>query len=263
MASCAPVLGGQEPFSVAPGHLNSEIVGGRAVADGSQFSRQVALVTVSKTTKVSETLSEKRIASCSGTFIARDIVLTAAHCLAAIEFDEITVQFGVNEKAVSFSTKVNQYAINTKFSMATGLPDDDLALLRTTTLLPETHTVTLLATQSPAPLSAAAAVGYGINYYTENRGPTATDSRVLRTAHLHIDQILLGNPKTFSVVVDDANGVSHGDSGGPLFILEDEKVKQIGVASSITSESVGARANYVDVLGQAEWIRQTIETLKK
>ena len=264
MSSCAPDFGMRvAPQSVATSNQTSDIVGGRTVDDGSKFSKQVAMLEVSQTTENADGSTLTHFARCSGTFIARDIVLTAAHCLKTLPFDNITIRFGVTDQITGFSTTADRYVINSKFDMKLALPDDDLAILRTKTPLPDTYFVTPLASAFPSLPSAAAAVGFGINYYTQNRGPGASDSAILRRSRLHIEKTATNNSKAFSAAVDDKNGVSHGDSGGPLFIMENGELKQLGVVSSIGSETVGLRANYVDVTGQSDWIQQAIATLRK
>ncbi len=264
MSACVPPFGdGMATKPVDPDHRSSDIVGGSSVQNGSLFSRQVALIKVSKTTENSDRVLDTKTAACSGTFIARDVVLTAAHCLVGMPFDQITVQFGVTDQAVSFSTTVNRYVINQNFDIADARPEHDIVLLRTTAPLPETLTLTTLASKPPTPPAVAAAVGYGINYYTLNRTTNASDSRVLRMATLRLESDSFINSNSFSILINDLNGVSHGDSGGPLFILENGMLKQLGIASSIMSESVGLRANYVDVIGQAAWIKTATQELRK
>jgi secreted trypsin-like serine protease len=182
-----------------------------------------------------------RGSSCTGAAIARDLVLTAAHC----------VQPGADYKLVEFDAarsptlrEVSRIDRHPQFSLQTMLAHRataDVALVKLAAPLP--------ATVSPARLSGAPAAtttggsyivtGYGLTVRGDGRsGGTLRAAELIATGKPGSLQLRLVDPQT--------NGTSAGlsactgDSGAPVFVRGDSGVALIGVVSWSTGPNASA-----------------------
>ncbi len=249
------VLGACAPSSRTV-YLNSQlnesapvaIVGGRLVPPGTALSKQVALL-------------DKR---CSATFIARNIVLTASHCFPERNQTGV-IRFTDDGDISTFETRYDAVIMHPSFDPYVNSSEHDVALVRTVDPLPDGFTITSLATQMTPNKTATKAVGRGLIFYPNQLGPHAANDRKLREVdftNLKLLKTKIGS--WYSIKIGLAAGVSSGDSGGPLFAVEDGAFKQIGVASTIADDSTGDDAAYSSVVLNADWIRQaSVELLKQ
>ena len=172
------------------------------------------------------------LGTCGGTLIARDWVLTAAHCLG--EGMPASVRVGSYELGGGQEIEVSAIHIHPEYSDSIF----DIALLHLATEAPEALGVVALpdlATHNrlAAPGRTATAIGWGAISW----GQTESDSR---PTHLQQAELLLegcvqdysNNVCTTTLLFTDlATNTCFGDSGGPLLALDGGKYYQIGITS--------------------------------
>jgi secreted trypsin-like serine protease len=234
-------------LALSPGAL--AMVGGAAVAERA-IAQHVALIVGSRGT------------SCTGVVIARNLVLTAAHC-ALPGADYKIVEFDVAKRPtlrdVSAVRTHPQFDLNTLLGhRATA----DVALLRLATPLPAAFApVPLAVAQKPVAVGDHFLVaGYGVAV----RGDGRTGGTV-RTANL----VATGQPGTLQIRLVDAatNGAQAGlsactgDSGAPVFDTSGGDLAVIGLVSWSTgpalSDGCGGLTGVTPLVRYRDWIVQT------
>jgi secreted trypsin-like serine protease len=196
---------------------------------------------------------------CTGTALARELVLTAAHCVSRAE--RYQVKAFQNDEAIA----VADIARHPRFelaSYASGLATADVALIKLAAPLPDIVV--------PAALAASRRVRAGETLTIAGFGTVADRSDrglgVPRMAKLTVT----GAPGSLQIRLYDGAtrnmhaglGACTGDSGGPAFDGDGPLV--IGVVSWTTAaqneEGCGGLTGLTPILSYREWI---IETAKK
>jgi hypothetical protein len=223
MIRLAAVLG----LCIAP-HVAFAMVGGAAPADITS-ARHVVLVVGSRGT------------TCTGVAIARDLVLTAGHCvLPGADYKLMEFDAGRNPQL----RDVAAIARHPQFDLAALLAHRataDVALLKLAAPLP--------ATFAPAPLAAAdrtvtvgdafVVAGYGLATRGDGRSGGAVRAATL---------VATGQPGTLQVRLFDPQrkgetaglGACTGDSGAPVFDAGGGRLAVIGVVSWSTGPKLSA-----------------------
>lgn len=166
--------------------------------------------------------------ACTGTAIARNLVLTAAHCLVPGASNTVLTRGpGRDPKRI----RVTHALPHPDFSLDGGpsSPAADLALLKLAEPLP--------ARMSPAPLSTRALILIGARFIVAGYGVTSEegDFGILRAATL----MAIRNPSEHHFLLTDPStrgettglGVCSGDSGGPVFDPASDPLAVVGVVS--------------------------------
>jgi len=212
---------------IAP-EVASAMVGGAPAADMTSARHVVLLVGSGGT-------------SCTGVAIARDLVLTAGHCVLP----------GADYKLMEFDSARNPalrdvaaIVRHPQFDLATLLAHRataDVALLKVATPLP--------ATFAPAPLAAAnrtvtvgdsfVVAGYGLATRGDGRsGGTVRVATLVATGQPGTLQLRLFDPKTKGETA--GLGACTGDSGAPVFDPGGGRLAVIGVVSWSTGPKLSA-----------------------
>jgi len=215
------------------------IVNGRVAPNGSLINKATVMVRTG-------------VGLCSGTLLANDIVITAAHCLKGIG-GGITVHFGVQGERGERPV--------TRFRSNPGYRGDwanDMAILRFAGGAPRGSSPVAALDESPGNIPAGRtiiAAGYGDTQ--ANVGETDT----LRYAPLEIigtrgDQVLLRGRGT---------STCFGDSGGPAFLEHEGEMILFGVVSGslTTSQSCGGTLVFNRLDAHGDWIANTIKDLRR
>lgn len=224
--------------SVAPDDSELLIVGGEVVSKDSQIARlTVSLVNA----------STKR-PFCSGVLIASDLVLTAAHCVAHIDF-AIKVTRGIRVSR-SISVDVLDVRVHESYNEANmstydpQSPTNDLATLRLATHLQlESSDLALISKSltpiddlSPPVYTKITLAGFGLSSAQTREG-----AGVLRAVQTEIVEVNI-DANEFTFGGHQGKSACRIDSGGPAFITSDststsalkpglEVVQLIGISS--------------------------------
>jgi secreted trypsin-like serine protease len=197
---------------------------------------------------------------CTGTALTRDLVLTAAHCVA------LPIPYKVRAYQNGATVDVRQATRHPGFTMAAyaaSRATADIALVKLATPLPDIIV--------PAGLAAARRVAAGetltIAGFGVTRNKTADGLGIPRAANLTVTgkpgslQVRLHDPATLSKRAGLGGCV--GDSGGPAFDGEGPLV--IGVISWSTApndeEGCGGLTGVTPLLNYRQWIIDTARKL--
>jgi len=272
---------------------NSNIVGGQTADSNYQKSHGIVQLRVKKVLKFlgkTITLSES---ICTGSLIARDIVLTAAHCVSSkTSSDKVDVMFGLtNVKAVTIAAK--DWIINPAYANE---PQDDkavqhdIAIVKLASAAPTDFKLAVLPTaesiQQLLEGSKLTFAGFGItnavvrDYKKDQNGkpvldkngqpqtvefPSEGSGTLRKVSDMVVTRI---TPDLKEITLDQKNlkGACHGDSGGPALLqLKDGTEIQVGVTSRGTNVLGNCNDSviYTGVYGQKDFIAKAIAHINK
>lgn len=210
--------------------------------------------------------NEVGVGQCSGTLIAKDLVLTAAHCVKNLEDPEaqflvIMAKLGNGQtiKASAWRAHPSYKRIEDYIGAAKALrPINDIALVR---LEQPAGAGTLLA-QLP---SAAMAIGQSEDMVVAGYGRTnPTDSSTTGTLFFAWTSGEMKSVRDGSDLQIEMTGVQpcSGDSGGPIFRASESKpLVVLGVTSHVKGQCE-SMARAISVSHHLPWIRATAAEFK-
>jgi secreted trypsin-like serine protease len=192
---------------------------------------------------------------CTGTVIARDLVLTAAHCVAPKSDYAVAVKGGAPRVI-----QVVRIALHPKFDprqFETRVPSPDMAILKLAEPLPMNYRAAKLASDPALPKRGTLFTLAGFGFAKDG------DERSLGTLR-SIQLPSVGTTGGIMVRVSSGNGgvagACTGDSGGPAF-LGGEVAGVIGWTSIPAGKNSGLTTGVTLVGLQRAWIDGTIRSL--
>jgi len=197
-----------------------------------------------------------RVQDCSGTLIARDLVLTAAHCVAA------GGEFSVNTGAGSI--RVLQAVIHPSFrrnTYETQKPSPDIAILKLASPVARPLRPAQLASDKTFPPHGATFLiaGFGEGIEGDRRVGTLRTAPLINAGTTGGIMLRLHAPKNAP-----GSGSCTGDSGGSAYRAENATLVLYGViawAGGRAGRNCGLVTGIVLVANQIEWIRATAKRL--
>ncbi len=224
---------------------------------------------------ISDTTEEEGF-RCTGTVVASNLILTAAHCAENLETDIIdepggyTVITGnVDRNAVARQVSgVSRVVVYPGFAPSVLYGDAALLVLSTPTTAP---VIPLWTASNAGTLEAGRAadiVGWGQEYYEQEPLPetlkwagTAIQSPEWCAHHAlnfyEAGELCAIDPPSY------ATGACHGDSGGPLLASSPESLVEVGITSHIYGECFTTEPTVftrTDIL--VSWVHEWAEAVK-
>ncbi|MFN3453556.1 MAG: S1 family peptidase [Pseudobdellovibrio sp.] len=280
-SSCSPSKQSNNSYVTENTQNQSAIVGGELST--SEFQKEhgiVQLIMISKSG--SESL-------CTGSLIEKDMVITAAHCVADPFIANVVVVFKTDNKNLTDAdiAFVKIAAVHEDFSneeiLNAGGTYNDIALLKLekaapanfkVARLPKKDEVIELAVNSKLTLS-----GYGntnaiirkevINPITSRpmiiSVPSVGSGTLRQVAGINVTAIT-ADAKEISLDQSELKGACHGDSGGPALLTQtDGSIILVGVTSRGTEElgNCNVGSIYTGVMGHLDWITEMSSQLNK
>jgi len=201
-----------------------------------------------------------RGAACTGAVLARNLVLTAAHCVQPAGDYAVVVREGAAPRLIP----VARIALHPRFDpeqFKTRRPTPDLALLKIAEPLPVNFRVVRLAREAAAPRPGDnfTLTGFGMTSEGDAKSAGKLNSVTLPAIGNTIDATGVIMVR-LSVAGGTVAGACTGDSGGPVFRGE-AVAGVIGWATGAKGRQCGLVTGVTLVAPQHEWIAATARAL--
>lgn len=209
-------------------------------SDGSAYSGQVLMVLAQ---------APGRAGFCSGVVVAPNIVLTAAHCVAAPGATRVHFRDARGAPVLLPVARVARHPEYRADAVAARAKSVDLALVETAEPLPSSFSATALGEAAGAIGATFEIAGFGM---TRQGEPSSS-------GHLRSARLVLREPLSNVLLWLDGGGAGActGDSGGPVF-SGGAVVGIVAYAQAAVGRGCGGLTQAVRVAPYAGWIQQTI-----
>jgi secreted trypsin-like serine protease len=229
------------------------LVGGAAVVTGTDVGRHVVLIVGSRSN------------FCTGTAIARDLVLTVAHCVLPGAEYKIVEYDAAHQPLLKAVTSVARHPAFKLETMLAHRATADVALLKLAAPLSAPATPAPLATRTAFAVGERFTVaGYGVAVRGDGKtGGTARAATLVATGRPGTLQVRLVDPATMGERA--GLGACTGDSGAPAFDETGANAAVVGVVSWSTgpggSDGCGGLTGLTPLALYRDWIAATARQL--
>lgn len=224
LAACSPSKNAASG-KVEANACSSGIVNGKSVIKEDRLAKKVVLLMMAD--------KNKNYSTCTGTPIADDVILTAAHCVK-----EAVVVSAIFKTALceNDQLKKEEFIIATDWkyhSKYKGIGGNDVAIVKLSRSIPSDYQVSkVFDGKSEITSNTLTLVGYGRTFEKDDGLPQ------LRKTYKTLKQEvgLTDDPESDILVIDqETTGICNGDSGGPVFIEANYELQVVGVNSFVSN----------------------------
>jgi len=198
---------------------------------------------------------------CTGTLIASDWVLTAAHCVADGPATGLHVRFDdpdVNDAAGGLVVAVSEVHSHPDFDWDAW--DNDIALVRLATPVTDRAPTPIHRDQTPA-ATAVIDVGYGVADNNDGGGGLLRSVDKVTADCAGANDPTVSGDVLICMDASDGRGSCFGDSGGPTFARINGTLVVAGVTSGGTGDLCGAGWDlYTSVFAELAFVDTTMAT---
>jgi len=193
---------------------------------------------------------------CSGAVIARDLVITAAHCVQPSASYAVTIQDGGTSRVVQVS-RIMLHPLYDPRQFETRKPSPDLAILKLSEPFPTRYQAAKLAVDAVLPNPGTTYVLAGFGFAVD--GDERTLGK-LRSVILPAVGTTGGIMVRLSAGKGSSRGACTGDSGGPAF-RDGVLTAVIGWIDTPAGRNCGSVTGATLVALQLDWITSTAQAL--
>lgn len=204
----------KSPDSIVDVDDTQEIIGGKVVAAKDRLAYSTVFL-----------LNLEFNSVCTGTLIARDVVLTAAHCVPK-DVKDLEVFFARNPLAPQSQVvghSLTEIHVHPRFNLGDTQKSIDLAVLMLEEQAPVVYRSVSLAPRE------AFTVGQNVWLAGYGQSSTVRDTGVGRLRKVRIP-ISFVDEDFIEVNQGRGKGICDGDSGGPVFVYYKKRLKLMGVS---------------------------------
>jgi secreted trypsin-like serine protease len=238
---------GRQMESVPENVIPGDIVNGERVTQKMIMSKAVVALMIK---------SKNGQSLCSGSLIAPQIILTAAHCVDD-DPERINIIFAPsikkgNTKTIRIADRILPHPLWHKHTAA---GEGDLALVHFSASAPNEYKPIKIVSKNfnLTKDQQVLLAGYGVTDGLSHASPG-----ILRQTE---SSVIDRHSETEVVLDGDESSVCFGDSGGPAFILQNNQLIQWGVASSVSNRACNDTAIHTELMRYLNWIKTSSEKL--
>jgi secreted trypsin-like serine protease len=240
---------GEKKEASLSGNLElSDIVNGKSTTKKNENALSVVAIIAEK---------DEGQSLCTGTVIAPEIILTAAHCLDNVSPRlQIVFNFNISKAKEKDLREADKYIQHPHWGRHLKSGESDIALIHFKGALPDNYFPVVLANKSLKLKIGqnVSMLGYGVT-----NGRSYKGAGKLRETN---STILEQNSSTEFITDGVKSSVCYGDSGGPSFLKTGNSYVQWGVASSVLNKECNEASVHTGVMKYDAWIKSSIKKMK-